>query len=152
MPSHDKPSRFPYSCTLLLPSADFAPKLCRDFVTGLLPFLGFDHMVDRAALCVSELVTNVHRHAGGLAHLRLMAEAHYVRISVHDRSNALPPPRPEPAAADESGRGLGIVRALADGYGVTDDRLGVFPKGLWFELRDACKADCAHLAEAGDAW
>ncbi|TKA10064.1 ATP-binding protein [Actinacidiphila oryziradicis] len=126
-------SQLPYSCTLFMPSAAVAPKLCRDFVRGVLNILGFGHLADAATLCTSELVSNVHQHASGTVHLQFTAERARVRIAVYDGSTVLPKPR-EAAAHEECGRGLGLVRALSDGCGVIDDRLGVLAKGLWFEL------------------
>lgn len=125
--------RFPHSRTLFMPSVAIAPKICRDFVTGVLALLGFAHLTDAAAICTSELVTNVHQYADGLVHLQFTAEADRVRISVYDGSTDLPTAR-RPAPEEVRGRGLGIVRALADGCGVTDDKLGILAKGIWFEL------------------
>ena len=127
------PFRFPHTCTLFLPSVAIAPKICRDFVSGVLDLIGFGHLADRAALCTSELVTNVHRYAGGLVHLQFTAEPTRVRVSVYDSSPKSPTLR-QPAADDQHGRGLGLVGALSDNWGVTDSRLGVPVKAVWFEL------------------
>jgi anti-sigma regulatory factor (Ser/Thr protein kinase) len=133
-----EPFRFPHSCTLFLPSAAIAPKICRDFVGGVLHLIGFGHLTDRAALCTSELVTNVHRYADGLVHLQLSAQLTRVRVSVYDTSPALPTLR-QPGVDDQCGRGLGLVEALSDGWGVTDSRLGLPIKGVWFELDPASR-------------
>ena len=132
-----EPFRFPHSCTLFLPSVAIGPKVCRDFLGGMLRLLGFAHPTDAAAICTSELATNVHQHADGLVHLQFTAEPHRVRICVYDGSTDLPCVAVSPAADDVRGRGLGIVRALSDGFGVTDDKLGVLAKGVWFELDTA---------------
>ncbi len=63
---------------------------------------------------------------------------HTLRIEVTDtRSDELP--RQQPASAeDESGRGLCLVDALADRWGVSEER---FPrKTVWAELRLAATA------------
>ncbi|MCM1976703.1 MULTISPECIES: ATP-binding protein [unclassified Streptomyces] len=70
-------------------------------------------------ICVSELVTNAHLHAAGTAHLVLTWDGRCLHVSVADGDPRLPR-HPEPAAdADAtSGRGLGIVNALADSLDV----------------------------------
>lgn len=66
-------------------------------------------------LCVSELVTNAHRHALGTAHLVLTWDGRCLHVSVADADPHLPGPRePDADANATSGRGLGIVDTLAD--------------------------------------
>jgi anti-sigma regulatory factor (Ser/Thr protein kinase) len=128
-----EPFWFPHSCAVMLPAAAIAPKICRDFVTGVLDLIGFGHLAERAALCTSELVTNVHRYAGGTVHLQFTADLTRVRVSVYDNN----PVRPTLCVAgdeDQRGRGLGLVDVLADRWGVSDSQLGLPVKGVWFEL------------------
>ena len=132
-PNGPEPFRFPHTSTLFLPSAAIAPKICRDFVGGVLELVGFGHLADRAALCTSELVTNVHRYADGLVHLQLVVERTRVRVSVYD-SNPKPPTLHPVVAEDEHGRGLHLVGALSDDWGITDSRLGLPIKAVWFQL------------------
>nr|WSX53721.1 ATP-binding protein [Streptomyces sp. NBC_00974] len=66
-------------------------------------------------LCVSELVTNAHRHARGTANLVLTWDGRCLHVSVSDADPRLPGPRePDADANATSGRGLGIVDTLAD--------------------------------------
>ncbi|MFD9412091.1 ATP-binding protein [Streptomyces sp. NPDC059989] len=75
--------------------------------------------VSSVLLCVSELVTNAHRHALGTAHLVLTWDGRCLHVSVADADPHLPSPRPCNADANAtSGRGLGIVDALADSLDV----------------------------------
>jgi anti-sigma regulatory factor (Ser/Thr protein kinase) len=74
-------------------------------------------VIEDAALAVSELVTNAVRHGLPPIGLRLRRRVGQVRIDVNDA-------RPEPVIAggrpsdlSESGRGLGIVDAVADETG-----------------------------------
>lgn len=70
-------------------------------------------------LCVSELVTNAHRHALGTAHLVLTWDGRCLHVSVADADPHLPGPgRPDADANATSGRGLGIVDTLADSLDV----------------------------------
>jgi anti-sigma regulatory factor (Ser/Thr protein kinase) len=87
---------------------------------------------DVAQLLVSELVTNAVRHAGGDGVLvRATLQADLLRVEVHDSSPSVPGPvSPAPESA-EGGRGLLLVDALADRWGVEQVTAG---KRTWFEL------------------
>ncbi|MFE0602413.1 ATP-binding protein [Streptomyces sp. NPDC058880] len=75
--------------------------------------------VHSVLLCVSELVTNAHLHAAGTAHLVLTWDGICLHVSVADADPRLPrADRTGPDATATSGRGLGIVTALADALDV----------------------------------
>lgn len=88
-------------------------------------------------LVVSELVTNAARHSEDALDLVLTCEAAVLRIEVADTSHRLPVPpagtQLEGPADDEatSGRGLVLVEALADRWGVVAEGLG---KRVWAEV------------------
>lgn len=90
-------------------------------------------LVDAAQLCVSELVSNVVTHVGlgTPGSLAVSVNGAYLRIEVHDPdTRALP----TLVAADldaEGGRGMALVEALTDRWGVQlrEDR-----KVTWCEL------------------
>lgn len=135
VPVHDsvcgpEQPELPYAYTLFAPAGASTPKICRDFVRSALEALGLDHLADAAALCTSELVTNVHQHTKGDVHLRAAIAATHVRVAVYDGSEQLPSPR-RASAGDEGGRGLFLVTALSDVCGVTPTGSG---KGVWFQL------------------
>ncbi|EMF57682.1 anti-sigma regulatory factor (Ser/Thr protein kinase) [Streptomyces stelliscabiei] len=69
--------------------------------------------VDAIVLAVSELLTNAHVHAHSDAHLILTWDGECLQVSVHDEDPTLPRQR-NPQAGEVSGRGVGIVRMLAD--------------------------------------
>ncbi len=92
---------------------------------------GAPQLADTAELLVSELVTNalLHTEHGAVLDAVLGADRR-LRVEVRDESGRLPRPRP-PAEAATSGRGLLLVEALADAWGVQVRADG---KVTWFEL------------------
>ncbi|MGX6741941.1 ATP-binding protein [Streptomyces xantholiticus] len=54
----------------------------------------------------------------------LLRESGALRIEVSDTRSERLPPLPEPAPDTESGRGLFLVAALADAWGVTPRQVG----------------------------
>lgn len=79
--------------------------------------------VDAVVLSVSELLTNAHLHAHSDAQLVLTWDGECLHVSVHDEDPMLPKQR-DPGAGEESGRGMGIVRTLADECEMTGQRHG----------------------------
>ncbi|MFF7905867.1 ATP-binding protein [Streptomyces sp. NPDC007914] len=74
--------------------------------------------IDDATLIVSELVTNATRHGRSACRLRLQVSDDRVTVEVYDGNPNRP--RVRPLTADgESGRGLAMVRGLADRFDVT---------------------------------
>jgi len=102
----------------------------RHFVDETLRRWHCDELFDVVALLTSELVTNAILHAHSEIELNVSLTPDAIRIDVADHSADLPAMR---AAAEEdtSGRGLGLVEALAMAWGV-DERPG--GKSVWFEL------------------
>ncbi|WP_343239924.1 ATP-binding protein [Streptomyces sp. SID12488] len=79
--------------------------------------------VDAVVLTVSELLTNAHVHAHSDAQLILTWDGDCLHVSVHDEDPTLPRQR-DPQAGETSGRGVGIVRMLADELQVKCQRHG----------------------------
>ena len=102
----------------------------RRFVDETLRRWNCGELFDVVALLTSELVTNAILHAHSEIELSVSLKPDVVRIDVVDNSNAMPTPR-HAADEDTSGRGLGLVEALATAWGV-DERPG--GKSVWFEL------------------
>ena len=93
----------------------------------------WDVPVDRgvAILLTSELVTNAVRHeAGGTVTLSVTCSCGRLRVDVHDTSLLLPVLMEAPADA-EAGRGLMLVAALSDQWGVYPTPAG---KAVYFTL------------------
>lgn len=102
----------------------------RRFVDETLQRWNCGELFDVVALLTSELVTNAIIHAHSDIELSVSLKPGAVRIDVVDTSADLPEMR-EAADEDTSGRGLGLVEALATAWGV-DERPG--GKSVWFEL------------------
>ncbi|MFE9421657.1 ATP-binding protein [Kitasatospora sp. NPDC006697] len=93
---------------------------------------GLAELADTAELLASELVTNALLHTGAGAVLDAAPTgAGGLLVEVRDEGGGLPAPRSADADAT-SGRGLLLVEALADRWGV---RLRADGKTAWFELR-----------------
>lgn len=94
----------------------------RSFTSKTLTDWGLPDRVEEIRLCVSELATNAMLHGTAPGHgflVKLDVREEAVRIEVHDSLRQHPEAR-QAAATDTSGRGLTLVDALADGWGVQD--------------------------------
>ncbi|MFF3748846.1 ATP-binding protein [Streptomyces sp. NPDC002018] len=96
-----------------------------------------------AELLMSELVTNALVHTERGAVVTATVADSRLRVEVRDFVTTLPLPlaRPEtqPPAADDAthGRGLALVRTLADDWGIRSRPLG---KVVWFEMNGEAAA------------
>ncbi|WP_268208296.1 ATP-binding protein [Streptomyces shenzhenensis] len=101
--------------------------------------LGDWDRADDMSLCVSELATNALLHGvppGRGFLLRLRYDGGVVRVEVHDSGPGVPKIADE--AFGEGGRGLVLVAALADKWGVCERELG---KVVWAEFETSAAAD-----------
>ncbi|WP_329267078.1 PAS domain S-box protein [Streptomyces sp. NBC_01451] len=103
----------------------------RAFLHKALVSWGCAAAADNALLLLSETLTNAVLHAEGPIGLHLTRTASDLTVEVSDHSPQLPQPRLA-TADDESGRGLLLVRALADNWGVRPTDEG---KTTWFTLK-----------------
>ncbi|BCL30356.1 ATP-binding protein [Streptomyces aurantiacus] len=95
---------------------------------------GLHEVTDAAQLCVSELVSNVITHVGPgtPTTLAVSMSGTYLRIEIHDPDARALPTLLAAGSEAEGGRGVAIVAALADRWGVQlcSDR-----KVTWCELK-----------------
>ncbi|MEU7025072.1 ATP-binding protein [Streptomyces sp. NPDC046275] len=90
---------------------------------------------DELRLCASELLTNVIQHVGEGTPVTVRVTARHagtVRLAVTDPDPRVWPVLREAADGAESGRGLGLVEAVAVRWGVEQ---GPYGKTVWCELR-----------------
>ncbi|WP_245996694.1 ATP-binding protein [Streptomyces armeniacus] len=118
--------------TRALPRTGQSAEAARDLVRTALSAWGLDGLADAAAVLVSELVGNAVEHTAS-RRVRVTVTRtgrDTVRIAVSDTSRALPVRR-EPDDTADRGRGLIVVEALADQWGIDVQPSG---KRVWGEL------------------
>jgi len=108
----------------------------RRIVSAQLRYWHLDPLIDRAALGVTELLTNVHRHAQPdktcTVEIELLLD--HLVVSVHDHDPRLPVAGDisDVAATATCGRGLAMVAAVSESWGVRPE--GETGKVVWFKL------------------
>lgn len=98
------------------------PGAARTFVTKALTQWGQTERLDDIRLCTSELATNAVLHgapAAGRVLVRVELHATILRVEVHDSGNGTPTKQEVRTTAD-GGRGLLLVSAVADHWGVSE--------------------------------
>lgn len=105
----------------------------RRIVSAQLRYWHLDPLIDPAALGVTELLTNVHRHAqpDKLCTVEIELLLDRLTVSVHDHDPRLPEVREADLTAT-CGRGLAMVAAVSESWGVRPD--GESGKVVWFTL------------------
>jgi anti-sigma regulatory factor (Ser/Thr protein kinase) len=115
----------------LPPNAESAG-VARWLVTDLLRSLVDQDTLDTAALLTTELVSNAIRQSRDELVITVGLAGGRMRVGVADSSHRRPQ-LVQVGSRDTSGRGLHLVEALADRWGVEPDHRGL-GKMVWFEL------------------
>ncbi|WP_189885209.1 ATP-binding protein [Streptomyces xantholiticus] len=125
-----QPSRH---CTVELQALPSRIGQVRRIISAQLRYWHLDPLIDHAALGVTELLTNVHRHAEPDKMCTVDVELLLDRltVSVHDHDPRLPAVR-DPGMAATSGRGLALVAAVSESWGARPQ--GDAGKVVWFTL------------------
>ena len=113
-----------------LASTPASAGVARRFANDVLSDWGVIELSDQVSLCVSELVTNALIHTATDVELVLRLTKASVRVEVIDQSERLPVVR-DGSQGDTTGRGLTIVEAMADDWGIESAGNG---KAVWFQL------------------
>ncbi|MGP3945400.1 MULTISPECIES: ATP-binding protein [Streptomyces] len=126
-----RPSR---QCTVELQALPSRIGQVRRIVSAQLRYWHLDPLIDPAALAVTELLTNVHRHAepDKQCTVEIVLMLDRLTVSVRDQDPRLPRLRAcDPVATH--GRGLALVAAVSQSWGMhaRDDGSG---KVVWFTL------------------
>lgn len=115
----------------LPPTAESA-SVARWLVNDLLKDLVDPDTRDTAALLTTELVSNAIRHTRDELVITVRLAGGLLRVGVSDSSHRRPQ-LVQVGSRDTSGRGLHLVEAMADRWGVDPDDRGL-GKTVWFEL------------------
>lgn len=111
-------------------------RAAREFTLATLTRWHVDDRHDDIRLCVSEVASNALLHGvppGRDFCVRLSLDGPVLRVEVRDSGDGWPTVRP-PDAEGSDGRGLFLVRELADGFGVTEHVPG---KTVWVVFKVA---------------
>ncbi|MDQ0935507.1 ATP-binding protein [Streptomyces turgidiscabies] len=120
-------------CTVELQALPSRIGQVRRILSAQLRYWHLDPLIDRASLGVTELLTNVHRHAqpDKLCTVEIEVLLDRLTVSVHDHDPRIPELRnADPGAT--CGRGLAMVAAVSESWGVRPD--GESGKVVWFTL------------------
>ena len=101
-------------------------------------------LIDAAELMTSELTSNCVRHAGTGFDVSVRA-GEEIRVEVRDGGGGRPRPL-SPGPEESSGRGLMIVEAMSDSWGVEPGEEG---KTVWFTL---ARPPATALARGAVCW
>jgi serine/threonine-protein kinase RsbW len=124
---------------MVLPAVPSSARTARRFVDDALAHFGVGDgaLTETAVLLTSELVTNAVLYTAGTIELAVHRLDDAVKVSVGDSSAMAPEPH-RPGPQDASGRGLGLVEALSEAWGVDPPPGGDREdagKAVWFTLR-----------------
>ncbi|MEV5597801.1 ATP-binding protein [Streptomyces sp. NPDC052496] len=124
-----QPSRH---CTVELQALPARIGQVRRIVSAQLRYWRLDALIDPAALGVTELLANVHQHAvpSKQCTVELLVLLDQLTVSVRDLDPRLPRVRTA-GTLDTEGRGLSLIAALSESWGVRPDGGG---KVVWFTL------------------
>ncbi|MEU1946187.1 ATP-binding protein [Streptomyces sp. NPDC020125] len=116
----------------------------RRIVRTHLTVWGLPNLVEVAQTCVTELVANVITHVGVGTPTTLVVAMNgtHVRIEVHDPDGRALPTLRSATSTAESGRGLALVAAVADRWGVVPTETG---KTTWCEIATKLARNDAHV-------
>ncbi|MGY0065773.1 ATP-binding protein [Streptomyces sp. QTS137] len=120
-------------CTVELQALPSRIGQVRRIVSAQLRYWHMDALIDRASLGVTELLSNVHRHAqpDKTCTVELEVLLDRLKVSVHDHDPRLPVIG-DAAPLATCGRGLAMVAAMSESWGALPD--GESGKVVWFTL------------------
>jgi anti-sigma regulatory factor (Ser/Thr protein kinase) len=122
----------PWSYGLLIPHDPRSVGVVRATLRSILKAARLGCVADTVELLASELVTNAYRHSPADAYVSMDWQPDPARfqVTVWDHGPGTPTGAEAPPDA-ESGRGLALVDACADEWGVRDYPHG---KAVWFSI------------------
>lgn len=105
---------------------------------------GLSDVADAAEICVSELAANVIRHVGDGTPTTLVVEMNgtHLRVALRDPDTRALPTLVHAGSDDESGRGMALLDAVSDRWGVI---LGTESKLVWCDLATSLVTPGGHV-------
>lgn len=105
---------------------------------------GLSDVADAAEVCVSELVANVIRHVGEgtPSTLEVGMNGTHLRVALRDPDTRALPTLVHAEPDDESGRGMALLDAVSDRWGVI---LGAESKLVWCDLATSLVTPGGHV-------
>lgn len=103
----------------------------RRFMEETLRRWSCSEVLDVVNLLVSELVTNAVVHGGSQAEVSVVLLPNALRVEVGDSDTSVPTPKPADDDWATSGRGLALVEAMSNAWGIESFDRG---KVIWFEV------------------
>lgn len=105
---------------------------------------GLSDVAEAAELCVSELVANVIRHVGEgtPSTLEVGMNGTHLRVALRDPDTRALPTLVHAGSDDESGRGMALLDAVSDRWGVI---LGASSKLVWCDLATSLVTPGGHI-------
>ncbi|MFD5794262.1 ATP-binding protein [Streptomyces diastatochromogenes] len=123
-------------CTVELQALPSRIGQVRRIVSAQLRYWHLDPLIDRAALGVTELLSNVHRHArpdkSCTVELELLVDRLTVSVRDHDPRLPVVADTTDASPLATCGRGLAMVAAMSESWGARPD--GDDGKVVWFTL------------------
>ena len=107
-----------------------SPRLAREFISGMCLSWDAPDFLEPGNLVVSELVTNAVTHAETDVRVDVSLSDDALTVSVHDDAPGEPVIQ-QPSRNNLGGRGLAMVAAFAESWGVRRERPG---KTVWCRL------------------
>ncbi|MCZ4126002.1 ATP-binding protein [Streptomyces sp. H39-S7] len=136
-----------WSYSLQLPNDLRSARVARGTLRAVLRAHHLDELAEVSELLVSELVGNALEYSDGVVTLRVHWREATLRLAVFDNAPAPPVPGNGDPAEAESGRGLLLVRELAEDWGyylVGEEVLGVAGKLVWCDIGSGARTDAAR--------
>ncbi|MFJ2647310.1 ATP-binding protein [Streptomyces sp. NPDC087420] len=120
-------------CTVELQALPSRIGQVRRIISAQLRYWHLDPLIDPTALGVTELLTNVHRHAQPdkmcTVDIALLLDRLTVSVSDHDPRV---PTVNDAELLDTGGRGLALIAAVSESWGIRPE--GELGKSIWFTL------------------
>lgn len=85
--------------------------------------------IDEVCVAVTEIIANAVTHGGGMQFMRIDLGEVDLHVEVADRSTSMPVPQQQPSS--QGGRGLLLIEALTDSWGVELSGDADAPKRVW---------------------